>query len=127
MSNIDKNDIEQLAEMFQALSNPNRLKIFLQLIDCCPPGTRWEPDSACCAFVGDLTRVLEIVPSTVSHHMKALRQAGLIKMRRRGKKIEYWVDPKAVAALGRFFNRPGQAPAHSPADIQNRCNGDQTL
>ncbi|MCJ8499474.1 ArsR/SmtB family transcription factor [Desulfatitalea alkaliphila] len=105
MSNYDTDTIDQLAEMFKALSNPNRLRIFLELIDCCPPGTLWQQDGECCAFVGDLTRVLEIVPSTVSHHMKALRQAGLIKMRRRGKQIVCWVDPAAVQALVRFFNR----------------------
>lgn len=104
MSNYDTDTIDRLAEMFKALSNPNRLRIFLELIDCCPPGTPWQHNDECCAFVGDVTRALEIVPSTVSHHMKALRQAGLIKMRRRGKQFECWVDPAAVRALGRFFN-----------------------
>jgi len=103
MSNFQTIDAEQLAEMFKALSNPNRLKIFMQLIDCCAPGTRWELDNECCAYVGDLTRALDIVPSTVSHHIKALRQAGLIKMRRQGQKVECWVDPEAIQALARFF------------------------
>lgn len=90
--------------MFKALSNPNRLKIFMQLIDCCQPGTRCNLDSECCAFVGDLSKDLEIVPSTVSHHMKELRRAGLIKMRRQGQKIECWVDPEAVQSLVQFFS-----------------------
>ena len=104
MSNNEKKpDLDQLAEMFKALSNPNRLKIFMQLIGCCQPGTRCSVESECCTFVGDLSRELAIVPSTVSHHMKELRQAGLIKMRRQGQKIECWVEPEAIQDLVRFF------------------------
>ena len=104
-------NIQQYAEMFKALSNPNRLKIFLRLISCCSPGTVWsipeKSDSAAeyCACVGDLGRDLEIVPSTLSHHIKELRQAGLIKMKRKGQKIEYFIDPGAVTALKDFFNK----------------------
>ncbi len=105
MSNYEKyTNVDQLAEMFKALSNPNRLKIFMQLIGCCQPGTRCDLQSECCAFVGDLSRDLEIVPSTVSHHMKELRRAGLIKMRRQGQKVECWVDPEAIQHLVRFFS-----------------------
>ena len=105
-------NIDQYAEMFKALSNPNRLRIFLRLISCCSPGTVWsvpeKSDSAAelCACVGDLGRDLEIVPSTLSHHVKELRQAGLIKMKRNGQKIEYFIDPESVAALKDFFNLP---------------------
>jgi hypothetical protein len=35
-----------------------------------------------------------------------LRQAGLIRMKRNGQKIEYFVDPEAVTALKDFFNPP---------------------
>lgn len=107
MSNFQTIDAGQLADMFKALSNPNRLKIFMQLIDCCAPGTRWEMDNACCAYMSDLTRELDIVPSTISHHMKELRRAGLIRMRRQGRKMECWVDPEAVQAIGRIFEPQG--------------------
>ena len=106
-------NIEQYAEMFKALSNPNRLRIFLRLISCCSPGTVWSlpeklnPSSEGCTCVGDLGQDLGIVPSTLSHHIKELRQAGLIRMKRNGQKIEYFIDPEAVAALKDFFNPPG--------------------
>ncbi len=104
-------NIEQYAEMFKALSNPNRLRIFLRLISCCSPGTVWSlPEksnsaSEVCTCVGDLGQDLGIVPSTLSHHIKELRQAGLIRMKRNGQKIEYFIDPEAVAALKDFFNK----------------------
>jgi ArsR family transcriptional regulator len=102
----DKN-IKKFAEIFKALSNPNRLKIFLRLVSCCNPGTITSINSSVepegCACVGELGQDLGIVPSTISHHIKELRQAGLIRMERRGQKIECWVDPETIAALKGFF------------------------
>ena len=103
MSKNQNNNLERFSEIFKALSNPNRLKIFLRLVSCCVPGTVWsfEPQEGAC--VGDVAKDLEIVPSTVSHHIKELRQAGLIKMKRSGQKIECWVDPEALRELEGFF------------------------
>ncbi|MBI5969141.1 MAG: helix-turn-helix transcriptional regulator [Deltaproteobacteria bacterium] len=104
MSNNEK-DIERYAQIFKALSNPNRLKIFLRLVSCCVPGTVWSFESPESTYVGDLAKNLDIVPSTVSHHIKELRLAGLIKMRRSGQKIECWIDPEIVNELEGFFKK----------------------
>ena len=108
MSNYRDKNIEEFAEIFKALSNPNRLKIFLRLISCCVPGTSINIDSNIssegCACVGDLGKDLGIVPSTISHHIKELRQAGLIRVERKGQKIECMIDPEAFAALQNFFS-----------------------
>jgi len=103
MSNNETNiDIEKYAEIFKALSNPHRLRIFLNLVSCCSPGTVWTVEAQESRCVGDLARDLDIVASTVSHHIKELRQAGLIKMRRVGQKIECWVDPEIIKELEEF-------------------------
>ena len=107
MSKYRDKTIEKYAEMFKALSNPNRLKIFMRLISCCQPGTVASINSATgavgCACVGELGQDLGIVASTISHHIKELRQAGLIRMERRGQKMECWIDPKTLSALRDFF------------------------
>jgi ArsR family transcriptional regulator len=107
MSNYRDKNIEKFAEMFKALSNPNRLKIFMQLISCCQPETRssTNPNNELegCACVGELGQDLGIVASTISHHIKELRYAGLIRMERRGQKVECWIDPKTLTALQEFF------------------------
>ncbi len=104
MSNNENVDHEQYAEIFKALSNPNRLRIFYRLATCCKPGTVGiiNPETSAC--VGDLGCELDIVQSTVSHHIKELRRVGLIKTRRQGKNIECWVDPKIVEDLQVFFS-----------------------
>ncbi len=108
MSNNRDKNIEKFADMFKALSNPNRLEIFLRLISCCQPGTiaSINPSTGMpgCACVGELGEDLGIVPSTISHHIKELRQAGLIRMERRGQKIECFVDPATLTALQEFFS-----------------------
>jgi len=103
MSNFQNINIEKFADIFKALSNPNRLQIFMRLISCCAPGTVCSVDSECGAFVGDISKDMNIVPSTVSHHLKELRQAGLIKMNRKGQKIECWVQPEVIENLSKFF------------------------
>jgi ArsR family transcriptional regulator len=108
MSKYRDEEIGAFAEIFKALSNPNRLRIFLRLASCCAPGTRasidTDVDPEGCACVGELGQDLGIVPSTISHHIKELRRAGLIRMERRGQKIECWIDPETVVALREFFS-----------------------
>jgi ArsR family transcriptional regulator len=99
MSNYRNIDLHRLAYMFKALANPNRLAIFLRLISCCPPGTRCVSEAEARRFVGQLGEQLHIAASTLSHHIKELRQAGLIRVERRGKNIECWLDGEAVNEL----------------------------
>jgi ArsR family transcriptional regulator len=93
-----------LAEAFKALSNPNRLKIFQQLLGCCAPGTVCTAEQAARHCVGDLGNGLNIAPSTLSHHIKELSRAGLIQMERRGQHVDCWVDPMTIAELSQFFS-----------------------
>jgi ArsR family transcriptional regulator, arsenate/arsenite/antimonite-responsive transcriptional repressor len=108
-------DIEKFAAIFKALSNPNRLGLFLQLVSCCPPGTICSATEAR-RYVGVLGEELDINQSTVSHHIKELRQAGLVRVERRGKNVECWVDDQAVDALIRLLGGilpPGDSQSES--------------
>lgn len=98
-------EVERYAEVFKALSNPHRLRIFLQLVECCTPGTRYAVEDGGRACVGDLGRSLGIVSSTVSHHVKELVRSGLIRTERRGQKIDCWIDPEMLAGLSSFFRQ----------------------
>jgi ArsR family transcriptional regulator len=92
-----------MSNAFKALSNPNRLKIFMRLLNCCPPGTACDIEMAQKFCVGDLGDDLDIAPSTLSHHIKELSQAGLVQLERRGQNIDCSVVPERVVALRQFF------------------------
>jgi DNA-binding transcriptional ArsR family regulator len=96
-------DIERFAAMFAALSNPHRLELFKRLTSCCVSDRSCDGDSETCRCVGDLTEGLLIAPSTASHHLKELRQAGLIKTRKRGRLVECWIDPRVMRELASFL------------------------
>jgi len=106
MSKSRKHDFRQFAEMFKALSNPNRLNIFLRLVSCCQPAKTCGTDAKLSACVGELGKDIGIALSTVSHHIKELHRAGLIRMERRGQNVECWVDPETLRALASFFALP---------------------
>ena len=104
MSNYQSIDLERYAGMFRALSNPHRLNIFMRLASCCSPGTDCDTDEIC-ECVGDVSKNLGISASTVSHHIKELSRAGLIRLRRRGQNIECRVDPETLDRLAMFFKQ----------------------
>jgi ArsR family transcriptional regulator len=119
MSKSRTDNLERCADMFKALGNSHRLAIFLRLISCCPPGTKWVAGPESRRVVGQLGEDLDIAPSTLSHHIKELRTAGLISAERRGKNIECWVDAKALNTLVDLL--AGQRLDDSPAGQIRRC------
>jgi len=110
MSNSRSIDTEKLSHTFKALSNPHRLSIFLRLASCCcGPEVACDTDIAMRECVGTVGKNLNLSPSTISHHIKELHRAGLIKMKRRGQVVECWVDPETLDSLAEFFKPPVHA------------------
>lgn len=103
MSNYENIDSHGLPAMFKALSNPNRLLIFQRLLNCCDLGSACSSDVVSGFCVGELGENIAVAPSTLSHHIKELQRAGLIKTQRNGKNIECFVDPGKVKILKEFF------------------------
>ncbi|MFJ7207001.1 ArsR/SmtB family transcription factor [Streptomyces sp. NPDC098789] len=89
-----------LSRMFKALSDPIRLRL-LSLI------ASYEGGEAC---VCDLTGPFDVSQPTISHHLKVLREAGLVGSERRGTWVYYWVVPRALAQLSALLQIP-TAPA----------------
>jgi len=103
MSKYRNMDIKRLTGMFKALSNPNRLRIFLRLVSCCENGNCPELGDGACSCVGEIGESLAISNSTLSHHLKELHRSGLICMERRGQNVVCWVDPKVLEIPAEFF------------------------
>ena len=96
--------IPQMAGYFKGLAHPHRLRIFLDLFARCRPGVGCCAESTVSACVGELGRPLAISPSTVSHHLKELRQSGLLMMERHGKTVECWINPQVLKDLALLFS-----------------------
>ena len=93
---LEDDAAEQLAHLFRALSDPNRVKL-VSLIAAAPEGE---------ACICDLTAPLGLAQPTVSHHMKQLVDAGLVTREQRGKWAYYRVVPQAIQALGETLRGP---------------------
>ncbi len=74
------------------------------MLTCSPlAGTR-KSQKDICACVGELGKDLDIAPSTVSHHIKELKQAGIIRMERKGQTMECSIDQAALRELKGFLD-----------------------
>ena len=69
-------------ELLQAIANPVRLSIVRLLAS--------EPDATCAC---DFTGCCSVSQPTVSHHLKVLREAGVVTTERRGTFIYYQLAP----------------------------------
>ncbi len=94
----------ELAPMFKALSDPVRLRL-LSLIAA--------TTEAC---VCDLTDAFEVTGATISHHLRVLREAGLVDCERRGTWVYYWVRKEALDLLGGLLSAT-PAPSHQDSLI----------
>ncbi len=81
-SQKDQKDTKRLARAFKALSNENRLELFLEILKI--HETCFETECGEC-FITDIMGTMNIGAPTVSHHMKELSGAGLVITERKGK------------------------------------------
>jgi DNA-binding transcriptional ArsR family regulator len=86
-SRLDDEAARRLADRVKALSDPTRLTIAVALA---------ETDELC---VCDLAWVSERAENLVSHHLRALRAAGVVTSRRDGKMVMYRVTAAGRALL----------------------------
>src|SRR5207237_8559170 len=84
---LDTGQAEALAARFKALADPTRVAIVNRLA---------AADEVC---VCDFVAALDLAQPTVSHHLKVLRDAGLVESSRRGTWAFYRLVPEAVRQL----------------------------
>lgn len=87
-------DLAEIATLLKALGEPNRLRIFAELMkgDTCN---------------AELNEALGLAPNLLSHHLRVLSETGLVTSRRDridGRWIYYSVDRQAAARWQQWFH-----------------------
>ena len=85
-----------LAQVFKALGDPVRLRL-LSLIGAHQGGE---------VCVCDLTTAFDLTQPTISHHLKVLREAGIITSERRGTWVYYRLESAVLDRMGALLTAP---------------------
>jgi ArsR family transcriptional regulator, arsenate/arsenite/antimonite-responsive transcriptional repressor len=86
----------ELATVFKALGDPVRLRLLSMI------ASRAGGEVCVC----ELMPAFDLSQPTISHHLKLLRQAGLIDCQRRGTWVYYWLLPEMTDKLAALLSRP---------------------
>jgi ArsR family transcriptional regulator len=102
---------ERIAELAKALAHPMRVRIVRLLLS--------RPSCS----GGEIFDDLPLAQSTVSQHLKVLKEAGIVGYEPKGTRGCYWAEPEVLAglgeALGALLGEAATATAHGPGT----CDG----
>jgi len=85
---MDEHIAAHVAELFRAFSDTSRVRIFSVIVE-------QEMN------ISKLAEMIGVTESAVSHHMRGFRQMRLVKSRRDGKEVYYYVDDPHIIDLFR--------------------------
>jgi ArsR family transcriptional regulator len=83
---------KKMAKVFKALSNPNRLELYLQIVK--KHETSYKTNCGC--LINDIAESFNIGAPTISHHLKELTNAELIFTERKGRYLVAKVNEEIV-------------------------------
>lgn len=88
-----------MAKVFKALSNPNRLEMYLQIVK--NREKSYKTDYGC--LICEIADSLDIGASTISHHLKELTNTDLIFTERKGRFLVAKVNEEMVDEVNKFL------------------------
>ena len=86
-SPVTAQEAERIAPIFKALGDPVRLRMASMIAAV--------PELCVC----EITPAFDLSSGTISHHLKTLREAGIVACERRGTYVHYWIRPEVLDAL----------------------------
>jgi ArsR family transcriptional regulator, arsenate/arsenite/antimonite-responsive transcriptional repressor len=98
---IDQAAAAGLAQVFKALADPVRLRL-VSLIGAHQGGE---------VCVCELAEAFALTQPTISHHLKVLREAGIIGRERRGTWVYYRLEPATLERMAALLSAPRSSPA----------------
>jgi ArsR family transcriptional regulator, arsenate/arsenite/antimonite-responsive transcriptional repressor len=91
---VERRQARRMAQIARALGDPIRI----ELVDV----LRKHAGKVC---VSELVPLFDVSQPTVSHHLKVLREAGLVGSERRGLWAYYYVEPEALEELSTWLTK----------------------
>jgi len=86
------NDTEEIAKFAKALGHPTRIAILQHL------------EKTCACFTGEIVDIFPLAQSTISQHLKELKNAGLIKGELDPPKVKYCINNENWERAKKLFN-----------------------
>ena len=86
-------DVPRYADMLTAMGTEPRLRIMRLLLSTHPEGM----------VVGEIATELDVLSSTLSHHLEKLKNEDLVNVRREGTFLRYSANASALQELLRFL------------------------
>lgn len=105
-ASLDPEQATAMARMFKALGDPVRLRLLSRITSAA------GGEICVCDITGG---DFDVSGPTVSHHLKVLREAGLIEGERRGTWVYYRPQPANLRQLAALLNAPDGVGASAPA------------
>ena len=106
---LQNNEIQKMSEFLKVASDPTRIKIMLTLLDDsrCTCGCNGTCDCNCCASkqcmieksVSEIYQSIGASQSLVSHQLRILKNAKLVKTRKEKTKVYYSLDDGHIKSL----------------------------
>ncbi|MEK8109604.1 metalloregulator ArsR/SmtB family transcription factor [Micromonospora sp. M12] len=109
---LDADQAALVAPMFKALGDPVRLRLMSMIASV--------PEMCVC----DLTPAFDLSGPTISHHLKVLREAGLVDSERRGTWVWYRVRPNAFRQLSALLELPPVRTGHRVSQLTRRASAE---
>ena len=95
----------ELSAVFKALADPLRVRMLSAIAA--------DPRGECC--VCDLAGLAEVSQPTISHHLRVLKETGLVVPQRRGTWVWYRIAPGSEGTVAALLGIPGTGRAPRPA------------
>ncbi|MCW2884726.1 MAG: ArsR family transcriptional regulator, arsenate/arsenite/antimonite-responsive transcriptional [Streptosporangiaceae bacterium] len=96
---LDEGQAVELARVFKALGDPVRLRLFSLVAS-------YQGGEAC---VCDISGSFDVSQPTISHHLKVLKEVGLLTSERRATWVYYRVVPETLSQLSGILADPAEA------------------
>ena len=89
---VDTAELAPQVKVLSALADPTRLGIVTMIARC------GEPVCVC-----EIVDGFELGQPTISHHLRILREAGVLDCEKRGLWVYYWLKPDAIKEVAGFL------------------------